>query len=92
MPNWFLFAELRLVCLCSLPIDSQGKGSRGTKGVRIPFVREEQRKLDVLSNEVFVKALSSSGRTFVLVYEEVEEAIFVLPSHRGKSVQRSRTN
>lgn len=45
---------------------------------------EEQKKLDVLSNEVFVKALVSSGRTSILVSEEDEEAIFVEPSKRGK--------
>ncbi|XP_031504358.1 fructose-1,6-bisphosphatase, cytosolic [Nymphaea colorata] len=45
---------------------------------------EEQKKLDVLSNEVFVKALISSGRTCILVSEEDEEAIFVEPSKRGK--------
>ncbi|XP_023156550.1 fructose-1,6-bisphosphatase, cytosolic isoform X2 [Zea mays] len=47
---------------------------------------EEQKKLDVLSNEVFVKALVSSGRTCVLVSEENEEAIFVDPALRGKFV------
>ncbi|BAD81916.1 fructose-1,6-bisphosphatase [Oryza sativa Japonica Group] len=45
---------------------------------------EEQKKLDVLSNEVFVKALVSSGRTCVLVSEEDEEATFVDPALRGK--------
>ncbi|KAH9757550.1 Fructose-1,6-bisphosphatase [Citrus sinensis] len=45
---------------------------------------EEQKKLDVLSNDVFVKALISSGRTCILVSEEDEEAIFVEPSKRGK--------
>ncbi|CAL0309530.1 unnamed protein product [Lupinus luteus] len=47
---------------------------------------EEQKKLDVLSNEVFVKALVSSGRTCLLVSEEVEEAIFVPPSQHGKYI------
>ncbi|KAF7803676.1 fructose-1,6-bisphosphatase, cytosolic-like [Senna tora] len=47
---------------------------------------EEQKKLDVLSNEVFVKALISSGRTCILVSEENEEAIFVEPSQRGKYI------
>ncbi|KAK7302481.1 hypothetical protein RJT34_13371 [Clitoria ternatea] len=47
---------------------------------------EEQKKLDVLSNEVFVNALISSGRTCLLVSEEIEEAIFVSPSHRGKYI------
>ncbi|KAG8078585.1 hypothetical protein GUJ93_ZPchr0007g5333 [Zizania palustris] len=45
---------------------------------------KEQKKLDVLSNEVFVKALVSSGRTCVLVSEEDEEATFVEPALRGK--------
>ncbi|KAG8378120.1 hypothetical protein BUALT_Bualt08G0105100 [Buddleja alternifolia] len=45
---------------------------------------EEQKKLDVLSNEVFIKALVSSGRTCILVSEEDEEATFVEPSKRGK--------
>ncbi|KAK7343734.1 hypothetical protein VNO77_12726 [Canavalia gladiata] len=45
---------------------------------------EEQKKLDVLSNEVFIKALISSGRTCILVSEEDEEATFVEPSKRGK--------
>uniref|UniRef100_A0A0D6R771 Fructose-1,6-bisphosphatase, cytosolic n=1 Tax=Araucaria cunninghamii TaxID=56994 RepID=A0A0D6R771_ARACU len=44
---------------------------------------EEQKKLDVLSNEVFMKALVSSGRTSILVSEEDEEAFFVEPSKRG---------
>ncbi|KAH1040487.1 hypothetical protein J1N35_042230 [Gossypium stocksii] len=47
---------------------------------------EEQKKLDVLSNEVFVKALISSGRTCLLVSEEDEEAIFVDQSKRGKYI------
>ncbi|KAK8692166.1 hypothetical protein V6N13_075643 [Hibiscus sabdariffa] len=45
---------------------------------------EEQKKLDVLSNEVFVKALVSSGRTCILVSEEDEEANFVEHSKRGR--------
>ncbi|KAK9271188.1 hypothetical protein L1049_026778 [Liquidambar formosana] len=45
---------------------------------------EEQKKLDVLSNEVFVKALISSGRTCILVSEEDEEATFVEASKRGR--------
>ncbi|CAN1175853.1 Fructose-1,6-bisphosphatase, cytosolic [Linum perenne] len=45
---------------------------------------EEQKKLDVLSNEVFIKALVSSGRTCILVSEEDEEATFVEPALRGR--------
>ncbi|KAJ1419925.1 Fructose-1,6-bisphosphatase, active site [Sesbania bispinosa] len=47
---------------------------------------EEQKKLDVISNEVFVKALISSGRTCLLVSEENEEAITVPPPQRGKYI------
>ncbi|XLR46603.1 hypothetical protein HN51_030682 [Arachis hypogaea] len=47
---------------------------------------EEQKKLDVLSNEVFVNALISSGRTCLLVSEELEEAVFVKPKQRGKYI------
>ncbi|KAE8692622.1 Fructose-1,6-bisphosphatase, cytosolic [Hibiscus syriacus] len=47
---------------------------------------EEQKKLDVLSNEVFVKALISSGQTCILVSEEDEEAIFVDQSKRGRYI------
>ncbi|PON83051.1 Fructose-1,6-bisphosphatase [Trema orientale] len=45
---------------------------------------EEQKKLDVLSNEVFIKALVSSGRTSILVSEEDEEATIVEKSKRGR--------
>ncbi|KAK8308810.1 hypothetical protein V6Z11_D02G085400 [Gossypium hirsutum] len=45
---------------------------------------EEQKKLDVLSNEVFIKALVSRGRTCILVSEEDEDAIIVEPSKRGR--------
>jgi len=38
----------------------------------------------VLSNDVFVKALISSGRTCILVSEEDELATFVEPSNRGR--------
>jgi len=48
-------------------------------------VRESnKKKLDVLSNEVFIKALISSGRTSILVSEEDEQATFVEPSKRGR--------
>ncbi|KAF7842667.1 fructose-1,6-bisphosphatase, cytosolic-like [Senna tora] len=47
---------------------------------------EDQKKLDVLSNEVFVKALTSSGKTCILVSEEDEEATFVKQSQCGKYI------
>lgn len=45
---------------------------------------EEQKKLDVLSNDVFINALVSSGRANVLVSEENEEPIFVPAENRGR--------
>lgn len=38
---------------------------------------EDQKKLDVLSNEIMINALRASGKTAVLVSEEDEDAIFV---------------
>ncbi|KAI4321158.1 hypothetical protein MLD38_034576 [Melastoma candidum] len=61
----------RIVLGCKFVCSSVNKG-------------EEQKKLDVLSNEVFMKALVSSGRTCILVSEEDEEATFVEPSKRGR--------
>lgn len=45
---------------------------------------EEQKKLDVIANEIFVNALRSSNKVAVMVSEEDEEAIIVETQHRGK--------
>lgn len=45
---------------------------------------DEQKKLDVLSNDIMVNALRSSGKTAVLVSEELEEAIIVEDRLKGK--------
>jgi fructose-1,6-bisphosphatase I len=45
---------------------------------------EEQKKLDVLSNDIMVNALRASGKTAVLVSEEIEEAIIIEERNRGK--------
>ncbi|KAJ7582714.1 fructose-1,6-bisphosphatase [Mycena floridula] len=45
---------------------------------------EEQKKLDVLSNDIMVNALRASGKTAVLVSEELEEAIIIEENQRGK--------
>lgn len=45
---------------------------------------EEQKKLDVLSNDIMVNALRASGRTAVLVSEELDEAIIVDDRYKGK--------
>ncbi|CAH1763513.1 2281_t:CDS:2 [Entrophospora sp. SA101] len=45
---------------------------------------DEQKKLDVISNEIFVNALCSSGKVAVMVSEEDEQAIIVEEGLRGK--------
>ena len=45
---------------------------------------EEQKKLDILSNDIMVNSLRASGKTAVLVSEELEEAIIIDEKHRGK--------
>jgi fructose-1,6-bisphosphatase I len=45
---------------------------------------EEQKKLDVLSNDIMVNALRASGKTAVLVSEELDEAIIIEECLRGK--------
>ena len=45
---------------------------------------EDVKKLDVLSNDIFVNALKSSGKVSVMVSEEDEDAIIVEGPLRGK--------
>lgn len=45
---------------------------------------EEQKKLDVLSNDIMVNALRASGKTAVLVSEELDEAIIIDDRQKGK--------
>lgn len=45
---------------------------------------EEQKKLDVLSNDIMVNALRASRKTAVLVSEELDEAIIIEERLRGK--------
>ncbi|KAF9790410.1 fructose-1,6-bisphosphatase [Thelephora terrestris] len=45
---------------------------------------EEQKKLDVLSNNIMINSLRASGKTAVLVSEENEEAIIIEDRYRGK--------
>ncbi|KAI0341815.1 fructose-1,6-bisphosphatase [Trametopsis cervina] len=45
---------------------------------------EEQKKLDVLSNDIMVNSLRASGKTAVLVSEELEDAIIIEDKFKGK--------
>jgi len=44
---------------------------------------EEQKKLDVLSNDIMINSLRASGKTAILVSEENDEAIFVEGEQKG---------
>ena len=45
---------------------------------------EEQKKLDVLANDIMINALRASGKTAVLVSEELDDAIIIEERNRGK--------
>ncbi|KAI0748343.1 fructose-1,6-bisphosphatase [Daedaleopsis nitida] len=45
---------------------------------------EEQKKLDVLSNDIMVNSLRASGKCAVLVSEELEEAVVIEGRYKGK--------
>ena len=45
---------------------------------------EEQKKLDVLSNDIMINSLRASGKTAVLVSEELEEAVIIQGRNKGK--------
>ena len=51
---------------------------------------EDQKKLDVLSNEIMINALRASGKVAVLVSEEDEEAIIVGEKQEGKTFETER--
>jgi fructose-1,6-bisphosphatase I len=54
-------------------------GKAGSENVQ----GEDQKKLDVVANEVFKNVLRKSGQCAVLVTEEEEEAIIMEDKHRG---------
>jgi len=45
---------------------------------------EEQKKLDVLSNDIMVNSLRASGKTALLVSEEIDHAIVTEDKYKGK--------
>ncbi|EPS98513.1 hypothetical protein FOMPIDRAFT_1024556 [Fomitopsis schrenkii] len=44
---------------------------------------EEQKKLDVLSNDIMINSLRASGKTAVLVSEELESAVIIEDKYKG---------
>ncbi|CAO1616228.1 unnamed protein product [Jaminaea pallidilutea] len=51
---------------------------------------EDQKKLDVLSNEIMINALRASGKAAVLVSEENDEAIFVGEREAGSTFESEK--
>ena len=45
---------------------------------------KEQKKLDVLSNEIMVNSLRASGKTAVLISEELDQAVIIEDKYKGK--------
>jgi fructose-1,6-bisphosphatase I len=45
---------------------------------------EEQKKLDVLANDIMINALRASGKTAVLVSEELDDAVVIEGRLKGK--------
>jgi fructose-1,6-bisphosphatase I len=45
---------------------------------------EEQKKLDVLSNDIMVNSLRASGKTAVLISEELDQAVIIEDKYKGK--------
>jgi fructose-1,6-bisphosphatase I len=45
---------------------------------------EEQKKLDVLSNDIMINSLRASGKTCVLISEELEQPVIIEDKYRGK--------
>ena len=45
---------------------------------------EEQKKLDVLANDIMINSLRASGKTAVLISEENEEAVIIEDRYKGR--------
>ena len=71
---------IQLYSIPPIPHLSYSVGLAGETNVQ----GEEQKKLDVLSNDIMINALRASGKTAVLVSEENEEAIIVEEKYRGR--------
>lgn len=55
-------------------------GVAGTANVQ----GEDQKKLDILSNDIMINSLRASGKCAVLVSEENEDPIIIDAGHRGR--------
>ena len=76
---------LHIVGARNRPADSRSSrarriGQAGSSNVQ----GEDQKKLDILSNDIMINSLRASGKCAVLVSEENEEPIFIDTAHRGR--------
>lgn len=55
-------------------------GAAGSSNVQ----GEDQKKLDIISNDIMVDALKKSGKCAVLISEEIDDPIIVETERRGK--------
>ena len=73
---------------CPLAIDTRLEYANGNASVGLAgetnVQGEEQKKLDVLSNDIMINSLRASGKTAVLVSEELEEAVVIEDKYKGK--------
>jgi fructose-1,6-bisphosphatase len=70
------------------PSPSHSVGLAGEQNVQ----GEDQKKLDVLSDQIMVNALRASGKTAVLVSEELEEAVIIGGGGQGGNDARLKGN
>ncbi|CAG8782074.1 32577_t:CDS:2, partial [Racocetra persica] len=69
---------------CKFVATNVRKARVGLAGGAYNISGDEQKKLDVISNEIFINALRSSGKVAVMVSEENDEAIIVEEGLKGK--------
>lgn len=70
----------------SSPAYTHSIGAAGNQNVQ----GEDQKKLDVLSNEIMINALKASGKVAVLVSEEDDEAIIVGERQSGATFETEK--
>ena len=75
--------------VCALPnVDVRPEFVHGNASVGLAgetnVQGEEQKKLDVLSNDIMINSLRASGKCAVLVSEELEEAVVIEDRYKGK--------
>ena len=71
-------------CLAHSPIPARARDASVGLAGETNVQGEEQKKLDVLSNDIMINSLRASGKCAVLVSEELEEAVVIEDRYKGK--------